>query len=219
MNTRTCILLFLFACMVNQSYAQADYDSLKQKVLRMDLAVNNIHYNMKKHHDQFRSGATITAGGTALALVGIILIADRKEGCKYHRADTINSRRYWIDTRQYHYGRLSQVDRSGSFEVQESIRMKLRQQQNQVPHGKLMRKGYPTSSPKPSNKSLTFQSLTSNSSSRRLKQPFDVLTMSSKVHSSENHSFLGVVMKTSRRWRDTARRLYPSTKLSISSRF
>lgn len=65
--------------MVNQSYAQADYDSLKQKVLRMDLAVNNIHYNMKKHHDQFRSGATITAGGTALALVGIILIADRKD--------------------------------------------------------------------------------------------------------------------------------------------
>lgn len=63
------ILLILIFFTVN-SFGQ-DLDSLKAKILKMDVATNNIHFNMQKSHDEFKAGTIIMAVGAIVTGVWI----------------------------------------------------------------------------------------------------------------------------------------------------
>lgn len=56
-------------------HAQSDYDSLKQKILKMDAAINTIHLNLTKSHKQFKTGTLIMIAGAAMSLVGVQIIS------------------------------------------------------------------------------------------------------------------------------------------------
>jgi hypothetical protein len=53
-----------------------DLDSLKHKILKMDLAINNIHYNMVRSHKEFQVGTLFIITGAALTTIGTLLIID-----------------------------------------------------------------------------------------------------------------------------------------------
>lgn len=63
------ILLILIVISAN-SFGQ-DLDSLKAKILKMDVAVNNIHFNMQKSHDEFKAGTLIMAVGAIVTGIWI----------------------------------------------------------------------------------------------------------------------------------------------------
>lgn len=59
-----------------QSHAQ-DLDSLKQKILKMDIAINAMHYNMTKAHKQFRTGTYMMIAGTVATIIGTMVLSEQ----------------------------------------------------------------------------------------------------------------------------------------------
>lgn len=58
-------------------HAQADYDSLKQKVLNMDVAINAIHHNMMHSHKEFKAGTSLIILGTIMTIAGSLILQDK----------------------------------------------------------------------------------------------------------------------------------------------
>lgn len=42
----------------------------------MDLAINNIHFNMQKHHRQFTTGISVTVIGALVTTIGIVITSN-----------------------------------------------------------------------------------------------------------------------------------------------
>lgn len=63
-------ILLIFVFFTVNSFGQ-DLDSLKAKILKMDVAVNNIHFNMQKSHNEFRAGTLIMAVGAIVTGIWI----------------------------------------------------------------------------------------------------------------------------------------------------
>lgn len=66
------ILIVLSALLFSsESNGQSgDIDSLKAKILKMDLAINNMHNNMVKSHKEFKIGVWNLVAGTVLTIIG-----------------------------------------------------------------------------------------------------------------------------------------------------
>lgn len=65
------ILLVLILILISANSFGQDLDSLKAKILKMDVAVNNIHFNMQKSHNEFRAGTLIMAVGAIVTGIWI----------------------------------------------------------------------------------------------------------------------------------------------------
>jgi UDP-N-acetylmuramyl pentapeptide phosphotransferase/UDP-N-acetylglucosamine-1-phosphate transferase len=61
------ILTFFFIFMCSGVFSQTGYDSLKQKILKMDIAINNIHKNMVSSHNEFRAGTIFIVAGILIS--------------------------------------------------------------------------------------------------------------------------------------------------------
>lgn len=64
------MLVTAFVITATSTFAQSDYDSLKQKIIRMDLAIENIHFNMQESHKEFKTGTMAMIAGILLTSVG-----------------------------------------------------------------------------------------------------------------------------------------------------
>lgn len=86
MKTLFIILIAIPLC----CRAQSDYDSLKQKILKIDVAVNNMHNNMLKAHDQFRTGTILVATGIMISVIGTVIItSNAKESDTYDHGQPV----------------------------------------------------------------------------------------------------------------------------------
>jgi hypothetical protein len=72
------LLLIPMIFLVSVCNAQSDYDSLKQKILRMDIAIENIHYNMRESHKEFKTGTIAIVSGILITAVGAHLVSSNK---------------------------------------------------------------------------------------------------------------------------------------------
>lgn len=57
--------------------AQADYDSLKQKILKTDIAINTIHSNIPQSHKGFQVGTIMIIAGVIVTSVGIQVMSNK----------------------------------------------------------------------------------------------------------------------------------------------
>jgi hypothetical protein len=64
------LLVTFFFSQVVQAQSN-ELDSLKGKILKMELAINNMHTNMIKSHREFKSGVWIAVLGTVISVVGV----------------------------------------------------------------------------------------------------------------------------------------------------
>ena len=76
-KTMKRLFLFVLVAIAINCHAQADYDSLKQKVLNMDMAINAIHHNMVHSHKEFKAGTSLIIMGTILTIAGSLILQDR----------------------------------------------------------------------------------------------------------------------------------------------
>lgn len=67
------LLILLIASAFNKElHAQTnDLDSLKEKILRMDVAINNMHNNMVKSHREFKPGVWMMILGSVISTIGL----------------------------------------------------------------------------------------------------------------------------------------------------
>ncbi|MES1219458.1 MAG: hypothetical protein ABUT20_28405 [Bacteroidota bacterium] len=68
----TILLLTPFVC-IGQNY-----DSLKQKILKMDIAINTIHQNMVKSDSEYKTGTIFVLSGAAMAICSNFLLTEKK---------------------------------------------------------------------------------------------------------------------------------------------
>lgn len=57
--------------------AQSEYDSLKAKVLKIDVAVNNLHTNMVRYERQHKTGMILSITGALLSTTFAIIETER----------------------------------------------------------------------------------------------------------------------------------------------
>lgn len=69
----------LFLCSSPAAAQQTELDSLKEKILKMDVAINALHHNMVNAHKQFRTGTALIISGTVLSVVGFLMTKDTPE--------------------------------------------------------------------------------------------------------------------------------------------
>lgn len=67
-------ILTIILATVSLSVFSQNLDSLNQKILKMDLAINSIHYNMDKSHKQFRTGSMFLLAGLVASAVGTFVV-------------------------------------------------------------------------------------------------------------------------------------------------
>ena len=70
-------LSLLLLCCISAYGQQSELDSLKEKILKMDAAINTIHLNMVRSHNEFKTGTFLIIGGTALIVAGVLIRKDK----------------------------------------------------------------------------------------------------------------------------------------------
>jgi hypothetical protein len=64
------LILSVTFCVTAQT--PADYDSLKAKILKMDVAINNLHVNVTRYQNQTKAGSIITLVGAVITTVYLV---------------------------------------------------------------------------------------------------------------------------------------------------
>jgi len=63
-------LVFSFQAEAQSSQLPKNYDSLVRKVMKIDAAINTMHSNLIKSHEEFKAGTIILIGGIVISVVG-----------------------------------------------------------------------------------------------------------------------------------------------------